>query len=259
MEERIQKIISRAGLASRRKAERLILEGRVMVNGQKVLKLGTKADINRDHIEVNGKPILSYPHLVYFLFYKPRNVVSSLYDPNGRKTIESIIRGKIETRVFPVGRLDYDAEGAILLTNDGELAHYLLHPKYSIPRTYLVKVKGIPGESEVARLKKGISIEKGITAKAVDAKIVRSLRSNCWIEIVLNEGKNREIKRLCEEIGHPVLRILRTKFAFLDIKGLMPGDLRPLSKREVFMLKKLHSGKIHFGKNHLHKQRNIRR
>jgi len=187
---------------------------------------------------VDGKSISSYPPPAYFLLYKPRNVVTSLYDPFGRRTVKSIVEGRVGTRVFPVGRLDYDAEGVLILTNDGELAQALLHPRYGIPRTYMVKVKGIPKPEEIAMLKRGIPLEEGVS-RAFDVKIVRSLRANCWMEIVLNEGRNREIKRLCEAIGHPVLRLLRSKFAFLTAKGIRPGELRPLTGSEVSRLREL--------------------
>ena len=247
MEERIQKILSHAGMMSRRKAEHLILEGRVRVNGKAVFALGTKADIKKDLIEVDKRAIGPYPPRIYLLLNKPRKMVTTLRDPIGRCTVLSLLDG-IDTRVFPVGRLDYDTEGVLMLTNDGDLAASILHPRYGIPRTYRVKIKGIPTREELRRLRSGLRHGGGKFRK-LEVRILKSLKVNCWIEMILYEGRNREIKRLCEAIGHPVLRLLRTRFGFLTTEGLRPGEYRFLKGKEISRLKSMASVRSSHGGN----------
>jgi 23S rRNA pseudouridine2605 synthase/16S rRNA pseudouridine516 synthase len=237
MEERIQKILSHAGVMSRRKAERLILEGRILVNGKVVPGPGTKADIKRDRIEVDGRVIRKYPPKIYILLNKPRKMVTTLKDPLGRRTVVSLLDG-IDTRVFPVGRLDYDTEGVLLLTNDGDFAAAVLHPRYGIARTYLVKVKGVPTKEKMQRLRSGLLLEKKGFRK-LDARTLKPLKSNCWIEMTLYQGRNREIKRLCDAIGHPVLRLIRIRFGSLTNEGLKPCEYRFLSAKEISRLKSM--------------------
>ena len=234
---RLQKILSEAGVASRRAGEDLILAGRVSVNGRVIKELGFKADPDNDQIKVDGKPIPRHLPRVYYLLYKPRGVITSLKDPQGRPTVKDLIP-KVKTRVFPVGRLDYDAEGLLLLTNDGELAVKLAHPRYRVPRTYLVKVRGVLNLREMGDLEKGVILEDGMSPNMKVAPLKR-LKRNSWLKVTLWEGRNRVIKRTFAAIGHPVLRLKRVKFASLSLEGMRPGDYRPLSPEEVERLREL--------------------
>lgn len=234
--ERLQKVISNAGIASRRKAEELILEGKVKVNGKIVKKLGVKVDPKKDQIFVNGKKLKISQNKIYILFYKPKMSISSTTDPEGRKTVLDFFPD-IKERIYPVGRLDYDAEGALLLTNDGKLTEKLIHPKYKVPKEYLVKIKGNITEETIEKLLKGIRLEDGI-AKVDRLKKIKVLKLNCWVFIKLTEGKNREIKRMMLAVKHPVLRIKRIRFAGISIGKLKPGQYRYLSEGEIERLKK---------------------
>ncbi|MBW1973155.1 MAG: pseudouridine synthase [Deltaproteobacteria bacterium] len=237
MKERIQKIVAKAGIISRRKAEELIAQGRITVNGVVVKKFGTLADPEKDQILIDGKPIKGFEPKLYFLFYKPKGCLTTLKDPLGRPTVMDFLK-KLKWRLFPVGRLDYDTSGALLITNDGELAYRLMHPKYLIPKTYLVKVKGIPSFTEIERLKKGLKSNKGYSMKA-QVKISKKLKKNSYLMITLREGQNRQIKRMCLAVGHPVIKMERIRFAFLEIKDLKPGKYRSLEKSEVDRLKEM--------------------
>lgn len=237
MKQRLQKILSEIGIASRRKAEGLILEGRVTVNG-KVATLGMKADPLKDYIKVDGK-LIAGPEKeikkVYLIFNKPRGVVTTLHDPEGRPTVKDFLKG-VKYRVFPVGRLDYDSEGLLLLTNDGDFAHAILHPSKKIPKTYIVKVKGVLDEEEIDKLRKGIRLEDGITAPAKIRKI-RKTENNSWLEITIHEGRKRQIRRMLERIGHPVLKLKRTGINGLSLGDLKSGELRPLTPAELKLIK----------------------
>jgi 23S rRNA pseudouridine2605 synthase len=235
MEKRLQKILSEMGITSRRKGEEFILDGRVTVNG-KIATLGTKADLERDHIKVDGKLLIRPEPRVYIMFNKPKNVVTSLHDPEGRPTVKDFLKG-IKYRVFPVGRLDYDSEGLLLLTNDGDFAQAVLHPSKKISKTYLVKVKGEPGEKKIETLRSGVKLEEGLTAPA-KVKKVRTTENNSWLEITIHEGKNRQIRRMMEEIGHPVLKLDRTRIDSLDLAGLRRGEYRLLTPDELDTIKK---------------------
>lgn len=235
MKERIQKILAKMGIASRRKAEEMIEEGRVIVNG-KVARLGEKADPEVDHIKVDGKLLTKPEPKVYFIFNKPKGVVTSLYDPEGRPTIKDFLKG-IRQRVYPVGRLDYDSEGLLILTNDGELAHSILHPSKEIQKTYMVKVKGKIDEDSIEKLRKGVKIEGGITAPAKVIKISET-EENSWIEITIHEGRKRQIRRMLLKVGHPVLKLKRIKIANLKLGSLKSGEIRRITPEE---LKKLRS------------------
>lgn len=225
MEERLQKIIAEMGIASRRKAEEIISEGRVTVNGR-VAEVGMKADLFRDHIKVDGKLLITPEKKVYFVFNKPRSVVTSLSDPQGRPTVKDYLKG-IKQRVFPVGRLDFDSEGMLLLTNDGEFAHAILHPSKKIPKTYLVKVKGVLEEEELVKLRTGIRLDRTVTAPA-KVKRLRKTENNSWIEMTIYEGKKRQIRRMLERVGHDVIRLMRVR-----INGLEMGELRPGTYRHI--------------------------
>lgn len=233
-EERLQKILARAGIASRRKAEELILHGHVTVNGRVVTELGTKSDPERDHIKVDGKSIRLQP-LVYLVLNKPKGHVTTLADPEGRPTVADLLRG-VKVRVYPVGRLDYDAEGLLLCTNDGELAHRLMHPRYEVPKIYQVKVKGVMEEKAFTKLRRGIVLEEGRTAPA-RIKPLHKTEANSWIELTIREGWNRQIKRMCERVGHPVLKLQRIRYGPLELGDLPLGQHRMLTPREVALLK----------------------
>lgn len=230
MLQRIQKILAQMGVASRRKAEELILEGRVTVNG-KVATLGMKADIEKDHIKVDGRLLLKPEKKIYLMLNKPRGVVTSLYDPEGRTTIRDLLKD-IKYRIFPVGRLDYESEGLLLITNDGDFAQSILHPSKKISKTYLVKVKGILTDEKILSLRKGVPLEDGTTAPAKVIKI-RESEKNCWLQITIYEGRKRQIRRMLEKVGHPVLKLKRIAIGDLRLGRLKPGQYRMLSKEDI--------------------------
>jgi 23S rRNA pseudouridine2605 synthase len=236
MMERLQKVLAHAGVASRRKCEDMILEGRVRVNGETVTELGRKVDPMLDRIEVDGKPIMTERKRT-FLFYKPLRVITSMSDPQGRPTVADYFR-EIDERVYPVGRLDYDTEGLLLMTNDGELANRLTHPKYEADKCYLATVKGHPSEEQLDRLRRGIRLEDGWTAPA-QVRRVKDRRNTTVLEIVIHEGRNRQVRRMCEAIGHPVVHLIRTRIAFLTLGSMKPGTYRELKPRELERLKRL--------------------
>src|SRR3990172_5120095 len=218
----------------------MILEGRVTVNRKAVTKLGAKADPGKDRIAVDGRVIslgadLKSVNKVYILLNKPKGYISTVSDPQGRPTVIDLVK-KIKTRVFPVGRLDYDAEGALLFTNDGELANKLIHPKYHIPKKYLVKVSDAPDQKDIAKLKKGVYLEDGRTLPA-EAKFIKTTKTNSWIELTVYEGRNRLVKKMCFAIGHSVLKLQRTEFAGIKLGTLKPGDFRMLTRSEVARLR----------------------
>lgn len=234
--ERIQKILSKAGIASRREAEKTILEERVRVNG-KIVQLGEKADPEKDHIKVDGKRIPPFEPSMTLIMNKPRGYLSTVKDPKGRPTVMDLL-GKIKWRLYPLGRLDFDAEGLLLLTNDGELAYHLTHPKFSIPRTYWVKVQGVPGERKLKLLKRGIRLDDGL-AKATSLQILRQREKNSWIQITVTEGRTHLVKRLFSAIGCPVLKLKRVEFGPIRLGHLPVGHVRPLTPEELEKLKRL--------------------
>ncbi len=234
--ERLQKILSKAGITSRRKAEGLILQGRVSVNGKIVRELGTKAVLGRDEIRVDGKTIKPESEGVVLALFKPRRCVTTLHDPQGRRTVADFVN-KFPMRLYPVGRLDYDAEGLLLLTNDGELAHRLQHPRYKVPKTYLVKVRGQPPAEALASLQQGVNLEDGITAPA-ELIVVEDDQKATWLSLTLREGRKHQVKRMCAAVGHPVLRLRRTKVGPIELDDLRPGEIRRLKSREVRSLRK---------------------
>src|SRR5437667_6517813 len=236
--ERLQKIIAAAGIASRRNAEKLIASGAVSVNGKIVTELGTKADIDRDHIRVNGKLLHGAEHHVYLLMNKPKGYVTTMSDPEKRPTVMDLIRG-VKGRVYPIGRLDYASEGLLLLTNDGELAHRLMKAASHVAKTYLVKVAGTPKEEAIAKLRAGVSIatDDGKRVKTGPA-LVRVVKeaANPWYEITLVEGRNRQIRRMFEAVGHHVEKIKRVRYGPLTL-DVPPGKFRALTLQEVARLK----------------------
>ncbi|UCE83472.1 MAG: rRNA pseudouridine synthase [Deltaproteobacteria bacterium] len=234
--ERLQKILSRAGIASRRKAETLILDGRVSVDGKVVSELGTRAILGKDDIRVDGKAIEAETEKVVLAFFKPRRCVTTLHDPQGRVTVAEFV-GDFPLRIYPVGRLDYDAEGLLLLTNDGELAHRLQHPRYKVPKTYQVKVRGRPSEAALARLQQGVSLEDGVTAPA-ELTVLKDGEKTTWLSLTLREGRNRQVKRMCETVGYPVLRLRRTKVGPISLGALGTGKTRRLKSKELKALRR---------------------
>ncbi|MEH7380841.1 pseudouridine synthase [Bacillus sp. JJ1533] len=239
--ERLQKVIAHAGVASRRKAEELIVAGQVKVNGKVVKELGIKVGSN-DKIEVSGIP-LEREEPVYFLFYKPRSVISSVSDDKGRKVVTDFFP-EIKARIYPVGRLDYDTSGLLLLTNDGEFANLLMHPKYEIEKVYVAKIKGIPAKEKLRQLERGVILEDGKTAPArVKLISMDKRKQTSIIEISIHEGRNRQVKRMFEAIGHQVMKLKRERFGFLTLQGLHTGEFRELLPHEVKQLRALASTK----------------
>lgn len=242
--ERLQKVIAYAGVASRRKAEQLIVEGKVRVNGKVIRELGTKVS-NSDEIEVEGVK-LEKEDKVYFLLYKPRGYISAVTDDKGRKTVTDIFKKKVHQRIFPVGRLDYDTTGLLLLTNDGEFSNLMTHPKFKIDKTYIARVKGIPTKQGLMKLQSGIKLEDGKTAPAkVSMTSFDESAGKAICEITIHEGRNRQVRRMFEAIGTPVVKLKRERFAFLELTGLTPGEFRELTKHEVKLLRVLaETGKL---------------
>jgi 23S rRNA pseudouridine2605 synthase len=234
--ERLQKVLAAAGVASRRAAEVLIVEGRVRVNGKIVTELGTSADPRRDRIEVDGKRVVR-ESVHYFLLHKPRAMVSTMKDPEGRASIGELV-ARIGVRVVPVGRLDFHTSGALLLTNDGELTDALLHPRREVPKVYAAKVRGRIDVPELDALRNGVVLDDGVKTKPADIFVLREDGKSTWLQITLYEGKNRQIHRMGDAIGHPVLRLARLSFAGIDTDGLKPGQFRPLTERELERLKR---------------------
>jgi 23S rRNA pseudouridine2605 synthase len=223
--ERLQKVLARAGVGSRRVCEELITDGRVTVNGE-VPVLGRRVDSAVDLVELDGVPLPVRPGLVHYLLNKPAGVVSTAEDTHGRPTVVSLVPD--EPRVYPVGRLDMDSEGLLVLTNDGELTHRLTHPSFGVPKEYLVHVEGEPSSGAVRRLRDGVELEDGPTAPARVAVVAPSL-----LRIVIHEGRNRQIRRMCQAVGHPVLRLVRTRIGPITDPSLGPGSYRTLSFDEV--------------------------
>ena len=232
MQERLQKILSHAGVASRRETERLISEGHVKVNGKVVTEMGTKVDAGKDRIQVDGR-LVAKEKLVYLLLYKPKGCVTTSKDPEGRQTVLDLLEG-IDARVYPVGRLDYHTEGLLLLTNDGELTQALIHPRHQVEKEYLVQVKGIPSEEKLDRLRAGIRLEDGVTAP-VEVRLQEVLheKNRSVLTVVLREGRNRQVRRMFDAIGFPVWSLKRIRFAFLTLQGVRRGKWRHLTTEEV--------------------------
>jgi 23S rRNA pseudouridine2605 synthase len=237
MEIRLQKLIAGTGLASRRKAETLIAAGRVTVNGRVVTELGTKVDPACDHVKVDGKHLAAAQPFVYLMLNKPKNVMSTLDDPGGRPTVKDFLRG-VSVRVFPVGRLDFDSEGLMLLTNNGDLTQALLHPRYHVPKTYLIKVKGVLTDEEIGELERGVKLEDGMTGPAT-VKKVRKVEANSWVEITIHEGRKHQVKRMLEAVGHPVIKLVRVRMGPLSLGDLAPGEFRFLTDREANALREM--------------------
>jgi 23S rRNA pseudouridine2605 synthase len=235
VEQRLQKVLAQAGVASRRKAEELIASGRVTVNARTVTELGTKVDPARDLVTVDGKLVSAPEEHRYYLLYKPPGCVTTLSDPQGRPTAAAYLQG-VKERVFPVGRLDYDAEGAVLFTTDGELANRLAHPRYGHERVYLVKVKGEPRPEQLERMTAGVRLDDG-PARALQAELHERAERNTWIRVAVGEGRYHLVKRLCEAVGLQVARLFRPEHGGASVAGLRPGTFRRLTPREIGALR----------------------
>lgn len=235
--ERLQKVIANMGYCSRRKAEELILKGEVYVNGELVQELGTKVDVN-DKIVVEGVTLNKKTKFEYYLLNKPRGVICSAKDEKGRKVVTDLIDTK--ERIYPVGRLDYDTTGLLILTNDGDLANLLMHPSNDIEKTYLAVIEGIMTTEEIYKLKDGVVIDGiKVIPKRVKIKKRDEVKNKEKVEITIVEGRNHIVKKMFEAVGHPVAKLTRERLAFLDVKGLQSGDYRYLSMNEVKRLKAL--------------------
>ncbi|HBH87893.1 MAG TPA: pseudouridine synthase, partial [Syntrophaceae bacterium] len=231
MKERLQKIISGSGISSRRVAEQMIVEGRVTVNNVVVRQLGVKADIDEDEIRVNGKLIYPETSKVYLMLHKPKGYVTTLHDPQGRPVVKDLIVG-VSERLFPVGRLDYDSEGVLFMTNDGEFSLKIQHPRFRIPKTYMVKIEGTLAASEIRVLSKGVKLMDGIF-KPDSVHILKKNPRSCWLRLIITEGKNRVIRRGFESLGHPVVRLIRTAISDVSLGNLKAGTFRYLTSKEV--------------------------
>lgn len=236
MAERLQKLIAQAGLASRRQAEGWIAEGKVTLNGA-VAKLGDRADPGRDEIIVNGRKLSLAEEKITVLLNKPRGYISTLKDPQGRKLVSDLV-ADLPQRLFPVGRLDYNTEGLLLLTNDGDLSQRLSHPRHHVEKSYLVKIRGALTQQKLAGLRAGVRLSDGLTQPAKVAN-VRSGRTTSWFELSICEGRNRQVRRMCEALDLQVVRLKRIRIAFLELGDVATGSYRLLTPQEIKGLKKL--------------------
>jgi 23S rRNA pseudouridine2605 synthase len=240
--DRLQKIISSAGIASRRSAETLIAQGRVSINGRTVTELGTKADPASDDIRVDGRRVKPQARNRYILLNKPRGYITSRSDPQRRPTVLDLLeRGGVREYVYPVGRLDYDSEGLLLLTSDGDLAARLTHPRHEVPREYDVQVRGVPDGHDVERLERGLVLEGRRTSPAqvkLRKVIEKAGGSQALLSLTIHEGRNRQVRKMCDAIGHPVVRLRRVRIGPITDARLKPGEFRELTPREVAALKK---------------------
>jgi 23S rRNA pseudouridine2605 synthase len=233
--ERLQKVLARSGFGSRRACEELIAAGRVLVNGEAAI-LGRRVDPESDMVEVDGIPVSIGQGLVYYLLNKPAGVVTTAADPQGRSTVVDLV--PLEPRVFPVGRLDAATEGLLLLTNDGGLSHRLTHPSFGVEKEYLAEVEGTPAPGTLRRLREGVDLEDGRTAPAQVSAVAPSA-----LRIVIHEGRNRQVRRMCAAVGHPVVRLVRTRIGPLAERRLPPGEWRPLTMAEVRALEAAAAGR----------------
>jgi 23S rRNA pseudouridine2605 synthase len=235
-EERLQKILARAGVASRRAAEQLITGGRVRVNGKPVVELGARADAERDRIEVDGT-LVGREQPVYYLLHKPRGMVTTLRDPEDRPSLGTLL-SQIPERVYPVGRLDFHTSGALLLTNDGDLAQALLHPSRAVPKTYVAKLNREADERMLEELERGVTLDDGYRTQPARVERLRDEEGKTWLQITITEGKNRQIHRMIEAVGPRVMRLSRLSFAGLSTEDLRPGSFRPLTPSELSTLRR---------------------
>ena len=236
-EIRLQKFLADAGVASRRKAEEMILAGKVVVNGKKITELGTKVDEEIDTVTCEGKPVKRTTNYIYIIMNKPAKYVTTVKDQFDRPNVLSLLK-KIKQRVYPVGRLDYDTTGLLILTNDGDLTHKLTHPSKEIPKTYIAKVKNVPMEEKLEELRKGVTID-GKKMQPAKVSVHKIYDKNCELMITIHEGRNRQVRKMCEKIGHDVLKLERLSIGKLKLDDLKVGEYRMLTTKEVEYLKKL--------------------
>lgn len=232
MPERLQKAMARAGVASRRQCEALIVAGRVAVNGRVVTVLGTRVDPSVDLVSVDGAELELAPEKRYFMLHKPDGVITSVGDPQGRRTVMDLVDSDAAGLV-PVGRLDQDTEGLLLVTNDGELAFRLTHPSFEVGKTYVAEVRGDPSEEALGRLRRGVRLEDGITHPAKDVRVLESRPNRCVLTLSIHEGRKREVRRMLQRIGHPVIHLRRVALGPLKLGALPPGQYRPLTEAEA--------------------------
>jgi 23S rRNA pseudouridine2605 synthase len=235
---RLQRFMAQAGVASRRKAEEMIVAGRVKVNGKVVTELGTQVDPRRDEVQVAGQKLAAQRH-IYLLLNKPRGYVTTLSDPEKRPTVMELL-GEVEERVYPVGRLDFNTEGVLILTNDGELAHGLMHPKGEVEKTYQVKLRGLATPEVVESFARGVTLDDGTRTAPAKVQLIGATEggNNSWLEVTIHEGKNRQIHRMAEALGHQVAKLQRVRYAGLDAGTLRPGKYRQLVDREIETLRR---------------------
>jgi 23S rRNA pseudouridine2605 synthase len=245
MEMRLQRFLAQAGVASRRKAEELITAGRVKVNGRVADELGVKVDPGKDKIVVDGRRVTVEPH-AYVVLCKPRGYVTTVSDPEGRPTVMELVkreRGEAH-RLYPVGRLDFHTDGVLLLTNDGDLANALMHPRHGVPKTYHAKLRGVVSEEALDRLREGVVLDDGVRTRP--AEVMRVLQTDegghTWVQITIRQGLNRQIHRMADAIGHPVLKLSRVAYGPITAEGLRPGEWRDLEASEVDALRALARG-----------------
>lgn len=231
---RLHKFLAHCGVASRRKAEEYIRHGMVKVNGKVVTELGTTVTVD-DRVEFNGKPVSMEKNKVYIMLHKPKGYITTVHDPRGRRTVTDLIQG-VNERVYPVGRLDYDTSGLLLLTNDGELAYKMTHPSYEILKVYIAVVKGHPSEETIQNLESGIRIDDYVTSPA-QVRVIEQYENKTKLEITIHEGRNRQVRKMCEAAGHPVIMLKRIKFGCLTLNGLKSGQWRFLTRHEIKQLK----------------------
>jgi 23S rRNA pseudouridine2605 synthase len=240
MEQRLQKLIAAAGIASRRHAEELISSGKVSLNGKIITELGTKADPDKDHIKVNGKlinPQLKAREKTYVLLNKPRGYLSSVSDQEQRPLVVELLPPSLG-KLHPVGRLDFNTEGLLILTNDGELTNFVTSARNQVEKVYEVKVKGVPTEAAVARLRRGVILEDGTRTAPAKIKLLHETVTNAWFEVLLHQGRNQQVRRMFDLIGHSVIKLRRVRIGFLTDENLKPGYWRMLTPLEVRRLMK---------------------
>lgn len=239
MTERLQKVMANAGVASRRANEKMIIEGRVRVNGKTVTELGVKVS-GEDAVEVDGHLLEQSDQKVYFILYKPRGVISAAKDDKNRKVVTDFFQD-IPQRIYPVGRLDYDTSGLILMTNDGDLANKLMHPRYHVNKMYVAKVKGIPESNELERLRHGVLLDKTHKSSPARAKLlsVDKKKNTAIVSLTIHEGRYHQVKNMLKSVGHPVEKLKRETYGFLNLDGLTSGDFRRLTNQEITALKKM--------------------
>lgn len=247
MPERLQKILSAAGIASRRAAEEYIRQGRVSVNGHTVTELGTKADPDEDDIRVDGRRLKQPQRRRYILLYKPRGYITTRSDPQKRPTvIDLLTKGGVREYVYPVGRLDYESEGLLIVTSDGDLAAKLTHPSHGVARQYEARVKGVPDAHTIERLSKGVVLDRRRTSPA-EVEVVKVLETTgtpqSVVSVTIHEGRNRQVRRMCEAVGHPVMRLRRVRIGPITDPNIRPGEFRDLSPKEIAALKRAAEGR----------------